>query len=194
MASGRRGALTQCNGSRTIFPSTRTPVFLFIPGSLRTVPSVLPGPSTSSQGAGWALSPKGAIFPHLQGRCTWVNPMQKIEEEEELGEEEEKADEGLEEVEQEVGPPLLTPLSEDAGDGPPHLLPPPLGAMGEREGQRHWGVISVSLGCPLIMTVHPHGVAGKCPSCELDLAHGSGPDGGLWPFESCVGLGKEGES
>ncbi|XP_040590228.1 radial spoke head protein 6 homolog A isoform X2 [Mesocricetus auratus] len=49
-----------------------------------------------------------------QGRCTWVNPMQKTEEEEELGEEEEKADEGLEEVEQEVGPPLLTPLSEDA--------------------------------------------------------------------------------
>ncbi|XP_032182283.1 radial spoke head protein 6 homolog A isoform X2 [Mustela erminea] len=50
-----------------------------------------------------------------QGRCTWVNPLQKLEEEEELGEEEEKADEGVEEVEQEVGPPLLTPLSEDAG-------------------------------------------------------------------------------
>ncbi|XP_058136440.1 radial spoke head protein 6 homolog A isoform X2 [Dasypus novemcinctus] len=50
-----------------------------------------------------------------QGRCTWVNPLQKSEEEEELGEEEEKADEGMEEVEQEVGPPLLTPLSEDAG-------------------------------------------------------------------------------
>ncbi|XP_020950253.1 radial spoke head protein 6 homolog A isoform X2 [Sus scrofa] len=50
-----------------------------------------------------------------QGRCTWVNPLQKTEEEEELGEEEEKADEGREEVEQEVGPPLLTPLSEDAG-------------------------------------------------------------------------------
>nr|XP_003406511.1 LOW QUALITY PROTEIN: radial spoke head protein 6 homolog A [Loxodonta africana] len=49
-----------------------------------------------------------------QGRCTWVNPLQKSEEEEELGEEEEKADEGIEEVEQEVGPPLLTPLSEDA--------------------------------------------------------------------------------
>ncbi|XP_076987508.1 radial spoke head protein 6 homolog A isoform X3 [Tamandua tetradactyla] len=49
-----------------------------------------------------------------QGRCTWVNPLQKSEEEEELGEEEEKADEGMEEVEQEVGPPLLTPLSEDA--------------------------------------------------------------------------------
>ncbi|XP_047567019.1 radial spoke head protein 6 homolog A isoform X2 [Lutra lutra] len=50
-----------------------------------------------------------------QGRCTWVNPLQKLEEEEELGEEEEKADEGMEEMEQEVGPPLLTPLSEDAG-------------------------------------------------------------------------------
>ncbi|XP_004381844.1 radial spoke head protein 6 homolog A [Trichechus manatus latirostris] len=49
-----------------------------------------------------------------QGRCTWVNPLQKSEEEEDLGEEEEKADEGIEEVEQEVGPPLLTPLSEDA--------------------------------------------------------------------------------
>ncbi|XP_006540507.1 radial spoke head protein 6 homolog A isoform X2 [Mus musculus] len=49
-----------------------------------------------------------------QGRCTWVNPLQKTEEEEELGEEEEKADEAMEEVEQEVGPPLLTPLSEDA--------------------------------------------------------------------------------
>ncbi|XP_069856660.1 radial spoke head protein 6 homolog A-like isoform X2 [Dipodomys merriami] len=49
-----------------------------------------------------------------QGRCTWVNPLQKTDEEEELGEEEEKADEAMEEVEQEVGPPLLTPLSEDA--------------------------------------------------------------------------------
>ncbi|KAF6288991.1 radial spoke head 6-like protein A [Rhinolophus ferrumequinum] len=49
-----------------------------------------------------------------QGRCTWVNPLQKTEEEEELGEEEEKVEEGIEEAEQEVGPPLLTPLSEDA--------------------------------------------------------------------------------
>ncbi|XP_036272236.1 radial spoke head protein 6 homolog A isoform X1 [Pipistrellus kuhlii] len=49
-----------------------------------------------------------------QGRCTWVNPLQKKEEEEELGEEEEKGDEGMEEAEQEIGPPLLTPLSEDA--------------------------------------------------------------------------------
>ena len=37
-----------------------------------------------------------------------------------MGEEEEKADEGIEEVEQEVGPPLLTPLSEDAGKSPTH--------------------------------------------------------------------------
>lgn len=49
-----------------------------------------------------------------------MNPLQKTEEEEELGEEEEKADEGVEEVEQEVGPPLLTPLSEDAGNSPTH--------------------------------------------------------------------------
>ncbi|XP_004644458.1 radial spoke head protein 6 homolog A [Octodon degus] len=49
-----------------------------------------------------------------QGRCTWVNPLQKSDEEEELGEEEEKGDEGPDEVEQEIGPPLLTPLSEDA--------------------------------------------------------------------------------
>ncbi|XP_029058260.1 radial spoke head protein 6 homolog A isoform X2 [Monodon monoceros] len=49
-----------------------------------------------------------------QGRCTWVNPLQKTEEEE-LGEEEEKADEGIDEAGQEVGPPLLTPVSEDAG-------------------------------------------------------------------------------
>ncbi|NIG57971.1 radial spoke head protein-like [Pontoporia blainvillei] len=47
------------------------------------------------------------------GRCTWVNPLQKTEEEE-LGEEEEKADEGIDEAGQAVGPPLLTPLSEDA--------------------------------------------------------------------------------
>lgn len=61
-------------------------------------------------------------LPPPQGRCTWVNPLQKTEEEEELGEEEEKADEGMEEVEQEVGPPLLTPLSEDAGNHPLHPL------------------------------------------------------------------------
>lgn len=55
-----------------------------------------------------------------------MNPLQKTEEEEELGEEEEKADEGVEEVEQEVGPPLLTPLSEDAGNSPTQSLSEPL--------------------------------------------------------------------
>ncbi|XP_062991370.1 radial spoke head protein 6 homolog A-like [Elgaria multicarinata webbii] len=48
----------------------------------------------------------------MQGRCTWINPSQKSEEEEEEDEEEEKPDEA--EESQEVGPPLLTPLSEDA--------------------------------------------------------------------------------
>lgn len=50
-----------------------------------------------------------------QGRCVWLNTAVKSEEEmeEEEGEEEEKEDE--EEPEPEVGPPLLTPLSEDAG-------------------------------------------------------------------------------
>ncbi|XP_053329314.1 radial spoke head protein 6 homolog A [Spea bombifrons] len=49
-----------------------------------------------------------------QGRCVWVNMAAKSEEqlEEEEGEEEEKEEE--EETEPEVGPPLLTPLSEDA--------------------------------------------------------------------------------
>ncbi|XP_025965034.2 radial spoke head protein 6 homolog A-like [Dromaius novaehollandiae] len=48
-----------------------------------------------------------------QGRCVWLNPFQKSEEEEE-GEEEEKAEE-TDEVQQEIGPPLLTPVSEDEG-------------------------------------------------------------------------------
>ncbi|KAM6185194.1 radial spoke head protein 4 homolog A [Rhynchocyon petersi] len=50
-----------------------------------------------------------------QGRCNWFNPIQKSEEEEEE-EDEEKEEEEKEEpdyVEQEVGPPLLTPISED---------------------------------------------------------------------------------
>ncbi|CAO2628057.1 Radial spoke head protein 4 homolog A [Lemmus lemmus] len=48
------------------------------------------------------------------GRCTWFNPIQKNEEEEEE-DEEEKEDKGEEPdyIEQEVGPPLLTPISED---------------------------------------------------------------------------------
>ncbi|XP_074948537.1 radial spoke head protein 6 homolog A-like isoform X2 [Phalacrocorax aristotelis] len=49
-----------------------------------------------------------------QGRCVWFNPFQKSEEEEEEDEEEEKAEEP-DELQQEIGPPLLTPLSEDEG-------------------------------------------------------------------------------
>nr|XP_044989781.1 radial spoke head protein 6 homolog A isoform X2 [Jaculus jaculus] len=45
-----------------------------------------------------------------QGRCTWVNPFRKTEEEEE-----EDKGEGMEEMKQEMGPPLLTPISEDSG-------------------------------------------------------------------------------
>lgn len=77
---------------------------------------------------------------HPQGRCTWVNPLQKTEEEEELGEEEEKADEAMEEVEQEVGPPLLTPLSEDAGKSLPFwagAVPALVGLVGRGE-QHTW--------------------------------------------------------
>lgn len=50
-----------------------------------------------------------------QGRCVWINTAQKSEEEmeEEEGEEEEKGEEP-DEPQPEVGPPLLTPLSEDA--------------------------------------------------------------------------------
>eukprot|EP00069_Balaena_mysticetus_P010655 bmy_06842T0 len=50
-----------------------------------------------------------------QGRCNWFNPIQKSEEEEEAEEEEEEEEEREEPdyIEQEVGPPLLTPISED---------------------------------------------------------------------------------
>lgn len=51
---------------------------------------------------------------HLQGRCTWFNPIQKNEEEEE--EEDEEKGEEPDYIEQEVGPPLLTPISEDLGN------------------------------------------------------------------------------
>ncbi|NXN95142.1 RSH4A protein, partial [Rhinopomastus cyanomelas] len=52
----------------------------------------------------------------MQGRCVWFNPLQKSEEEEEEKEEEEEEDaEEPEAIEQEIGPPLLTPLSEDEG-------------------------------------------------------------------------------
>ncbi|XP_027643527.2 radial spoke head protein 4 homolog A-like [Falco peregrinus] len=50
-----------------------------------------------------------------QGRCVWLNPFQKSEEEvEEEDEDDEKAEEP-DELQQEIGPPLLTPLSEDEG-------------------------------------------------------------------------------
>ncbi|NXP45247.1 RSH4A protein, partial [Heliornis fulica] len=52
-----------------------------------------------------------------QGRCVWLNPFKKSEkkeEEEEENEEEEKAEE-LDEVQEEIGPPLLMPVSEDEG-------------------------------------------------------------------------------
>jgi radial spoke head protein 4A len=48
-----------------------------------------------------------------QGRCTWWNPQQKGEDNASDDEEEEERDEP-DEPEPEVGPPLLTPLSEDA--------------------------------------------------------------------------------
>lgn len=47
-----------------------------------------------------------------QGRCNWFNPIQKSEEEEEEDEEKEEKEEP-DYTEQEVGPPLLTPISED---------------------------------------------------------------------------------
>lgn len=50
----------------------------------------------------------------LQGRCSWHNPNLRREEEEEEEEEDEEREEP-DEPEPEVGPPLLTPLSEDAG-------------------------------------------------------------------------------
>lgn len=49
-----------------------------------------------------------------QGRCHWFNPVQKNEEEEEEEDEEkEEKGEDPDDLEQEVGPPLLTPISED---------------------------------------------------------------------------------
>lgn len=54
-------------------------------------------------------------FVFLQGRCTWFNPSQKREEEELEEEEEDEEREEPDEPEPEQGPPLLTPLSEDAG-------------------------------------------------------------------------------
>ncbi|KAM6313340.1 radial spoke head protein 4 homolog A-like [Aegotheles albertisi] len=50
-----------------------------------------------------------------QGRCVWFNPFQKSEEEEETEDEGEEKAEETDELQQEIGPPLLTPLSEDKG-------------------------------------------------------------------------------
>eukprot|EP00049_Salpingoeca_infusionum_P017728 m.354140 g.354140 ORF g.354140 m.354140 type:complete len:489 (-) comp16930_c0_seq1:291-1757(-) len=53
-----------------------------------------------------------------QGRCKWVNPVVKDEDQEDEDDEEEEEEE--EEVEPEAGPPLLTPLQNDADvDGMP---------------------------------------------------------------------------
>lgn len=66
-----------------------------------------------------------------QGRCTWFNPVQKNDDDFDEEEEEEEREEP-DEPEPEVGPPLLTPLSEDVEfDGIPpwsasitsHLVP-----------------------------------------------------------------------
>lgn len=51
-----------------------------------------------------------------QGRCTWFNPLQRKDEEELEEEEEDEEREEPDEPEPEQGPPLLTPLSEDAGE------------------------------------------------------------------------------
>lgn len=53
----------------------------------------------------------------FQGRTTWWNPRAKNDPELEENEEQEEEVEEPEEVEPEVGPPLLTPLSEDVEIG-----------------------------------------------------------------------------
>ena len=57
------------------------------------------------------------MYIFLQGRCSWFNPNQRKDEEEEEEEEEDEEREEPDEPEPEVGPPLLTPLSEDTGGG-----------------------------------------------------------------------------
>jgi len=59
---------------------------------------------------------------YLQGRCTWFNPSQRREEEELEEEEEDEEREEPDEPEPEQGPPLLTPLSEDAGKNILHCV------------------------------------------------------------------------
>ncbi|NWI01872.1 RSH4A protein, partial [Tichodroma muraria] len=60
--------------------------------------------------ATWAHHVKGIL---KQGRCVWINPSQKSEEN--LFEEEEEEEEEGEEQQEERGPPLLTLISEDEG-------------------------------------------------------------------------------
>ncbi|NXY65417.1 RSH4A protein, partial [Callaeas wilsoni] len=61
----------------------------------------------------WAHHVKSIL---KQGRCVWINPSQKSEEnEEEEDEEEEDKEEEGEEQQEERGPPLLTLISEDEG-------------------------------------------------------------------------------
>lgn len=52
-----------------------------------------------------------------QGRCIWQNPNNKEDGDIEDDEEEEEGDEENQETEQEIGPPLLTPLSDDVEVG-----------------------------------------------------------------------------
>ena len=59
----------------------------------------------------------GARSP-LQGRCVWVNQVEKPEDEFEEEGEEEKEEEP-DEPEPEVGPPLPTPLTADISTKPP---------------------------------------------------------------------------
>lgn len=51
----------------------------------------------------------------FKGRCTWLNVAVKQNEQLNEEEENEELEEESEEPEPEVGPPLLTPLSQDAG-------------------------------------------------------------------------------
>ena len=51
----------------------------------------------------------------FQGRCSWFNPVQQQEDDFEDEEDEEEREEP-DEPEPEVGPPLLTPISEDIGE------------------------------------------------------------------------------
>ncbi|NWH39319.1 RSH4A protein, partial [Chloropsis hardwickii] len=60
--------------------------------------------------ATWAHHVKGIL---KQGRCVWINPAQKSEENEDEDEEEEEEEE--DEQQEERGPPLLTLISEDEG-------------------------------------------------------------------------------